>query len=135
MLTSYASLPIFGTTALAELVSTIDAGSRCAVSTFAASCASTKFDVTLTLIAAPQVSSTGVPGGGVGKIAAVLITQSKPPNCSTAARIAAAIVPRDVRSSGAECAISFDDRTAASFAAAEAASPLASAAKTWPPRL
>ena len=44
---SYASLPAFGTTAFAELVSTIDAGRFWALRTFAASCARMKFDVTL----------------------------------------------------------------------------------------
>src|SRR3954470_12642576 len=76
LLTSYGSLPALGTTALAELVRTIEAGSFCGFNTAAASCASTKFDVTLIAMAFAHVSSAGVPGGGVGKIAAVLITQS-----------------------------------------------------------
>jgi hypothetical protein len=41
LLTSYGSLPCFGTTALAELVRTIVAGSCCALKIAAASCAST----------------------------------------------------------------------------------------------
>ena len=135
LLTSYASLPAFGTTALAELVSTIDAGSPCACRTFAASCASTKFDVTLRLIVLPHVSSGGVRGAGVGKIAAVLTTESNPPNCSTAARTAAAIVSREVRSSAAGCTISADDSSPASSAASSAAATFWSATTTWPPRL
>src|SRR6185503_7691127 len=66
LLTSYGSLPALGTTAFAELVSTIDAGSFCALKTRAASWASTKFDVTLIDSVWPHTVSAGVDGGGVG---------------------------------------------------------------------
>ena len=99
LLTSYGSLPLFGTTALAELVSTIEAGSPCSFRIFAASSASTWLLVTLMLIARPQVCSGGVPGAGVGKIAAVLMTASRPPNRITVARNAAAMLSRELRSS------------------------------------
>src|SRR5687767_11350265 len=66
LLTSYASLPALGTTAFAELVSTIEAGRFCGFRTFAASCASTKFDVTLMLRVRLQTTSAGVDGSGVG---------------------------------------------------------------------
>src|SRR6476660_8539391 len=71
LLMSYGSLPLFGTTAFAELVRTIDAGRFCAFNTFAASCASTKFDVTLICITRPQTPSAGTDGSGVGNHAAV----------------------------------------------------------------
>src|SRR5687767_10964620 len=66
LLTSYASLPAFGTTALAELVRTIDAVSPCALKIFAASCARMKFDDTLMLIVFAQTLSGVSDGPGVG---------------------------------------------------------------------
>ena len=67
LLTSYGSLPAFGTTAFAELVRTIDAGRFWAFRTFAASWARTKFDVTLIeqrLL--PDVFRRRADGSGVG---------------------------------------------------------------------
>src|SRR5579862_8817577 len=109
LLTSYASLPDLGTTAFAELLSTIDAGSFCAFSTAAASCARTKFDVTLIASALAHVASAGADASGVGNTAAVLTTMSKPPKRRTAARTAAAIVLRSVRSNASDWTASAED--------------------------
>ena len=112
LLTSYGSLPLFGTTALAELVSTTEASRPCSFRIFAASSASTWLLVTLMLIARPQVCSGGVPGAGVGKIAAVLITASRPPNRITVARNAAAMLSRELRSSATPSTSSGEDSAA-----------------------
>ena len=66
LLTSYGSLPCFGTTALAELVSTTLAGRPCACRIAAASCASTWLLLTLIASAWLHTSSAGVPARGVG---------------------------------------------------------------------
>ena len=66
LLTSYGSLPCFGTTAFAELVRTTVAGSPCALKISFASCASTWLLLTLIAIAWLHTCSGGVPGAGVG---------------------------------------------------------------------
>ena len=67
LLTSYGSLPLFGTTALAELVSTIDAGKFLRLEDLAPPPARARScSVTLTCSVFAQTSSGGVPGAGVG---------------------------------------------------------------------
>ena len=67
LLTSYASLPCFGTSALAELVSTIVAASPCGFSTFAASSARIMLPVTLICsVFAHSASPLPLDGSGVG---------------------------------------------------------------------
>src|SRR4051794_41235512 len=77
LLMSYASLPLLGTTAFAELVRTIEAGRFCALRTFPASCASTKFEGRLICSVRPQTFSAGNQGARAGERAGGVVVDNK----------------------------------------------------------